>query len=383
MCAEKAWRNSLLAFRVVWSVGFTKKSTHAREALRCKLLEGCYTVQRRFQVATMVAKSRTGFYFVQRCAQQKWCVASCRDTLFHTAQFFSNLHASCWKKLRGVTAPYTEPRVAVSREVERNKRLTLSTGPYAVPPGSRCTAIQRRRTRAYHLLESWRWKMVSRCTGHSGEKFPPGTEVPLCWEEWRFRSLGFRGESPPASKPLHTGRWSLHRHILKYSWTVDKCQGRGLQKITQEKNGTCKSAITQKMPRWTTSQMFHNRKTAWHVIDAWIPFFFWTSIKISRTWSRVTCFDPSQAPPHSLAPVAKRHRTRSLSGSATWTRIFWGQPRWNRITGKVAESGEELICPVSVRLVRFTVVERNHSLLAEFRDGQQHPEKLKTQKALF
>ena len=44
-----------------WSVGFTKKSTHARGKLRCKLLEGCYTVQRQLQVATIVAKSRTGF----------------------------------------------------------------------------------------------------------------------------------------------------------------------------------------------------------------------------------------------------------------------------------------------------------------------------------
>ena len=71
ICAEKAWRNSLLAHRGRWSVGLTKKSTHARGKLRCKLLEGCYTVQRQLQVATIVAKSRTGFYFVQRCAQQK------------------------------------------------------------------------------------------------------------------------------------------------------------------------------------------------------------------------------------------------------------------------------------------------------------------------
>ena len=71
ICVEKAWRNSLLARRGRWSVGFIKKSTHARGKLRCKLLEGCYTVQRQLQVATIVAKSRTGFYFVQRCAQQK------------------------------------------------------------------------------------------------------------------------------------------------------------------------------------------------------------------------------------------------------------------------------------------------------------------------
>ena len=71
ICAEKPWRNSLLTRRSRWSVGFTKKSTHARGKLCCKLLEGCYTVQRQLQVATIVAKSRTGFYFVQRCAQQK------------------------------------------------------------------------------------------------------------------------------------------------------------------------------------------------------------------------------------------------------------------------------------------------------------------------
>ena len=75
ICTEKALRYSLLARRSRWSVGFTKKSTHARGKLRCKLLEGCYTVQRQLQVATIVAKSRTGFYFVQRCAQQK------KDTL--------------------------------------------------------------------------------------------------------------------------------------------------------------------------------------------------------------------------------------------------------------------------------------------------------------
>ena len=77
---EKAWRNSLrsrlLARQGRRSVGFTKKQTnkkyrHAWEKLRCKLLEGSYTVQRRLQVATIVAKSITGFYFVQRCAQQQ------------------------------------------------------------------------------------------------------------------------------------------------------------------------------------------------------------------------------------------------------------------------------------------------------------------------
>ena len=70
ICTEKAWQNSLLARRSRWWVRFTKKSTHARGKLRCTLLEGCYTAQRQLQVATIVAKSRTGFYFVQRFAQQ-------------------------------------------------------------------------------------------------------------------------------------------------------------------------------------------------------------------------------------------------------------------------------------------------------------------------
>ena len=71
ICTEKALRYSLLARRSRWSVGFMKKATHARGKLRCKLLEGCYTVQRQLQVATIVAKSRTGFCFVQHCTQQK------------------------------------------------------------------------------------------------------------------------------------------------------------------------------------------------------------------------------------------------------------------------------------------------------------------------
>ena len=71
ICTKKDLRYSLLAHRSRWSVGFTKKSTHALGKLHCKLLEGCYTVQGQLQVATIVAKSRTGFYLVQRCVQQK------------------------------------------------------------------------------------------------------------------------------------------------------------------------------------------------------------------------------------------------------------------------------------------------------------------------
>ena len=89
---------------------FTKKSTHAREKLRCKLLEGCYAVQQRLQVATIVAKSRTGFYFVQRCAQQE----QMRRKLSRYPVTPRNSSATCnatvlrrtlLEKLRGVTEP--------------------------------------------------------------------------------------------------------------------------------------------------------------------------------------------------------------------------------------------------------------------------------------
>ena len=43
------------------------------------------------QVAMIVAKSRTGFYFVQRCAQQKKDALQVAEVLCYTAQFFSNL----------------------------------------------------------------------------------------------------------------------------------------------------------------------------------------------------------------------------------------------------------------------------------------------------
>ena len=89
--AEKTWQNSLLAHRGRWSVGFTKKSKHAQGKLRCKLLEGCYTVQRQLQVATIVAKSRTGFYFVQHCTQQQKGALQVAEVPCCTEQFLSNL----------------------------------------------------------------------------------------------------------------------------------------------------------------------------------------------------------------------------------------------------------------------------------------------------
>ena len=48
-------------------------------------------MQRQLQVATIVAKSRTGFYFVQRCAQQKKDALQVAEVPCYTAQFFSNL----------------------------------------------------------------------------------------------------------------------------------------------------------------------------------------------------------------------------------------------------------------------------------------------------
>ena len=47
--------------RIMILIGWLSK------ALWGKLLEGCYTVQRRLKVAAIVAKSRTEFYFVQCC----------------------------------------------------------------------------------------------------------------------------------------------------------------------------------------------------------------------------------------------------------------------------------------------------------------------------
>ena len=65
------------------------------EKLCCKLPEGCYTVQRRLQFATIVAKSRTGILTSCNVARNnnnnnKRCVASCRGSCY-TPQFFCNL----------------------------------------------------------------------------------------------------------------------------------------------------------------------------------------------------------------------------------------------------------------------------------------------------
>ena len=76
ICAVKAWRNSL-ALRTRWSVGFTKKYARS-ESIALQVAGELMKVQRRLQVATIVAKSRTEFYFVKRFAQQKQCVANCR-----------------------------------------------------------------------------------------------------------------------------------------------------------------------------------------------------------------------------------------------------------------------------------------------------------------
>ena len=72
------------------------------KALWGKLLEGCYTVQRRLKVAAIVAESRTEFYFVQCCAKQKCCETSCRGNLVHRSilqQLVSQRRwgTSCWE----------------------------------------------------------------------------------------------------------------------------------------------------------------------------------------------------------------------------------------------------------------------------------------------
>ena len=45
--------------------------------------------------------------------------------------------------------------------------------------------------------------------------------------------------------------------------------------------------------------------------------------------------------------------------------------------GMLAETGDELICPVSARLVRLTVVDKDQELPPELREIQQQSEYLK------
>ena len=45
--------------------------------------------------------------------------------------------------------------------------------------------------------------------------------------------------------------------------------------------------------------------------------------------------------------------------------------------GMQAETGDELICPVSARLVRLTVVDKDQDPPPELRETQQHLEYLK------
>ena len=90
----------------VWQVNLIGWSS---KALRDKLLEGCYTVQRRLKVAAIVATSRTEFYLLQRCTQQKCCNTSCRGNTLHRAilqQLVSQRRCktSCWENC-SVTAP--------------------------------------------------------------------------------------------------------------------------------------------------------------------------------------------------------------------------------------------------------------------------------------
>ena len=66
------------------------------KALRDKLLEGCYSVQRQLKVAAIVTKSRTEFYFVQRCTQQKCCETSCRGNMLHHTILQQLVLQRCW-----------------------------------------------------------------------------------------------------------------------------------------------------------------------------------------------------------------------------------------------------------------------------------------------
>lgn len=67
-----------------------------------------------------------------------------------------------------------------------------------------------------------------------------------------------------------------------------------------------------------------------------------------------------QTPPHSLCEsFDHRQRTLSPSESSAGIVTVFGQPCWCRTIGDIAEIGDELILPISGRLVRLAVVERN------------------------
>ena len=112
------YRESLAIFAAVEPesvVGRIYKEINACSGkIALKVAGGCYTVQWQLQVATIVAKSRTGFYFVQRCAQRKKDVLQVAEVPCYTAQFFSNLQRN------GVAL-----QVAV-KIVQCNGALTLS-----------------------------------------------------------------------------------------------------------------------------------------------------------------------------------------------------------------------------------------------------------------
>ena len=63
-------------------------------------------MQQRLRVSAIVAKSRTGFYFVERCAQQKTCVASCRGTLAMQSLWAIIFYLHDFHFLQGSVEPY-------------------------------------------------------------------------------------------------------------------------------------------------------------------------------------------------------------------------------------------------------------------------------------
>ena len=64
-------------------------------------------------------------------------------------------------------------------------------------------------------------------------------------------------------------------------------------------------------------------------------------------------------PPDDSFTVAQRHRTVSPSGSSRGIRIIPGQFDISRTKGIVTDTGDELIWPVSVLVVKLRVVDKD------------------------
>ena len=93
ICAGKAWEKSQLVRR---PVGFTKKDSWAEKYFVARSWKGVTLCNSGCKVLQMLREvDRTGFYFVQHCAQQqRACVASQGGTLLHLAHYFQQL-ATC------------------------------------------------------------------------------------------------------------------------------------------------------------------------------------------------------------------------------------------------------------------------------------------------